>query len=124
MLILLSPIIIVFNILVVFLMFLDPRTRKFDKQEANAILSEELEKIRNLGYQELRKTFIEQKDIKNLEITGASGVDYQVEIQGWWDDKVDKDIRVLGSIDNGGLSAYVPLGDSFIMQPDGSLIDN
>ena len=86
-------------------MFLDPRARKFDKKEARAILSEELEKVRKLGYTKLQKIFIEQKQIKNFDRTATSGVDYQVEIQGWWDGEPDKDILISGGIDNGGLSA-------------------
>ncbi len=122
--ILLSPLILVFNLLLVLVMCLDPRARKFDKEEARLLLSEELGKVKNLGYSQLRKVFVEQKDIQNFNLTGASGVEYQVEIQGWWDGDEDKDIRILGGIDNGGLSAYVPLSDSLIMSPDGSLVED
>ena len=31
-------------------------------------------------------------------------------------------LRVLGSIDDGGIRAFFPLTDSFIMAPDGSFI--
>lgn len=109
--ILLSPIIVVFNLLLVLIMFLDPRARKFDKQEARAILSEELEKVRKLGYAKLREIFIEKKQIKNFEITATSGVDYQVEIQGWWDGEPDNDILISGGIDNGGLTHLQQFGN-------------
>ena len=65
--ILLSPIIVFLNLLLVLTMFLDPRAWKFDKKEARAILSEELEKVRKLGYTKLQKIFIEQKQIKNFD---------------------------------------------------------
>ena len=117
--ILLSPLILVFNLLLVFIMFLDPKARRFDKEEAKSLLSDELEKFGDLGYARLREVFVEQKDVRCLDVTGASGVEYQVEIQGFWDGDEGQDIRVLGGIDNGGLSSYVPLSDSFIMRPDG-----
>ena len=122
--ILLSPLILVFNMLLILIMFLDPQARKFDKEEARLLLSDELEKVGNLGYAQLRKVFVEQKDIQCFDVTGASGVEYQVEIQGWGDGDEEEDIRILGGIDNGGLSAYVPLSDSFIMRPDGFLVED
>ena len=115
---LLSPIILVFNILLILIMCLDPRTRKFDKEEARLLLADELEKVRNLGYTQLRKVFVEQKGIQAFKVTGASGVEYQIEIEGWWDGDDEADIRILGGIDNGGLRAYVPLSDLFIVRPD------
>ena len=123
-LILLSPLILVFNILLILVMCLDPRARKFDKEEARFILLDELEKVRNLGYAQLRNVFVERKDIQNFNVTGASGVEYQVEIQGWWDGDEEEDIRILGGIDNGGLRAYFPLSDSFIVRTDGSLLED
>ena len=123
-LILLSPLILVFNILPILIMCLDPRARKFDKEEARLILVDELEKVRNLGYAQLRKVFVERKEFQNFNVTGASGVEYQVEIQGWWDGDEEEDIRILGGIDNGGLRAYSPLSDSFVVRPDGSLFED
>ncbi len=99
------------------------RARKFDKEEARLLLAGELEKIRSLGYTQLRKAFVEQKDIQAFNVAGASGVEYQLEIEGRWDGDEEEDIRILGSIDNGGLRAYVPLSDSFIVKPDESLLE-
>ncbi len=120
---LLSPIIFVFNMLLILIKCLDPRARKFDKEEARLLLAGELEKIRSLGYTQLRKAFVEQKDIQAFNVAGASGVEYQLEIEGRWDGDEEEDIRILGSIDNGGLRAYVPLSDSFIVKPDESLLE-
>ena len=116
-LLLLSPAILLFNLLAVLLMLLNPKARKFDKDEAARLIAAELEGLNKLEYDELRKTFIEQKSIWNYRVTGATGIEYQVEIQGFWEDAVDLDIRIIGSIDNGGLSAYMPLCDSLIVRP-------
>ena len=48
---------------------------------------------------------------------------YQIEIQVFWDDKPKGDVRVAGSIDDGGWRAYLPLCRDFIMAPDNSFVD-
>jgi hypothetical protein len=48
---------------------------------------------------------------------GASGACYQIEIQASWDDKPNGNIRVVGSIDDGGLRAFFPLTEDFIKSP-------
>ena len=65
---LLSPVILVFNILLILIMCLDPRARKFYKEEARLLLADELEKVRNLGYTQLRKVFVEQKGIQAFRL--------------------------------------------------------
>jgi hypothetical protein len=44
-----------------------------------------------------------------------------LEIQCFWDDRADGDIRVMGSIDDGGWRAFVPITDGFMMTPEGKL---
>jgi len=55
------------------------------------------------------------------EVRGASGTAYQIEIQFFWDDKPGGTIRVAGSIDDGGIRAFVPLTDSFLVTRTESL---
>ena len=55
-------------------------------------------------------------------IAARSGAVYQIEVQVFWDDKPDGNIRVLGSIDDGGLRAFVPLCAGFIIAPDGRFV--
>jgi hypothetical protein len=57
-----------------------------------------------------------------LEVSGVSETQYQVTIQVFWDSKPHGDLRVVGSIDDGGWRAFLPLSDSFIMAPDGSFV--
>jgi len=90
-----------------------------DKAEARQLLRQHLDGYRTRGYGELAK-LVGQLDV--AEVAGASATSYQIEVQVLWDDKPHRDIRVMGGIDDGGLRAFLPLTDSFIMAPDGSFV--
>jgi len=72
-----------------------------------------------MTYKELQRLLKEQNC---FETRGASGISYQIEIQAVWDSKPDGDLRVLGSVDDGGFRAVFPQTEDFIMSPDGSII--
>ena len=91
-----------------------------NKQEAQKIIAEKLKPYREKPYSELIK-MIKQKP-STYELRGQSGVLYQIEIQAFWDDKPNGNIRVMGSIDDGGLRAFAPLGDDFIKNPKDEFI--
>jgi hypothetical protein len=90
-----------------------------NKEEAKIIIHEELNRYRSKSYDELKE--IIDKPIA-YEITNPNGVKYQIEIEVFWDDKKNGNIRVLGNIDDGGLSAFRPLSDDFIKSPSGEFI--
>ena len=92
-----------------------------NKLEAKQILSEQLNNLRKLSYEELCK-FIGKEYIKLLEIVGNSGIKYQIEIKVFWDDKPGRDVRVAGAIDDGGWRAFFPMTDSFIVAPSGEFV--
>jgi hypothetical protein len=53
-----------------------------------------------------------------LEVTGPSGRKYQIEYDIVWDHKPPNgDIRIIGSVDDGGLRAFAPLTDSRLVSP-------
>ena len=93
-----------------------------NKEEATSILKERLGRLRKCSYAEL-KQMVESRAAKADEATGSSGNKYQIEIQTFWDDKAGANIRVQGSIDDGGWRAFLPLTSSSIMAPDGSYVD-
>jgi hypothetical protein len=105
-----------------------------NKREAKAILAEQVGRLRKQSYSELRRyqskerfrlgplSFGGGENVEAFEVTGESGAEYQLEIQSFWDDKPNGDLRVCVSIDDGGLRAYSPLTDSFIIAPDGSFV--
>ncbi len=58
--------------------------------------------------------------IKPSRGRGDSGTDYQLELSILWDRHPNGSIRIVGSIDDGGLGAFLPLTDSRLMKPEGS----
>jgi hypothetical protein len=56
------------------------------------------------------------------EYIAHDGNRYQLETEVFWDSKKGGDLHVVVSADGGGVSAFRPVSDSFIMAPDGSLI--
>lgn len=56
------------------------------------------------------------------QLAGQTGADYQIELNVFWDSKPDGDLRIMGSIDDGGWRAFFTLTKSLIMKPDGKLI--
>jgi hypothetical protein len=92
-----------------------------DKVEAKAVLQDQMNKLRILSYSEIRK-LAESEKTETLEIAAKSGKRYQLEIQAFWDDKREKNIRVMVSIDDGGWLAFFPLSSDCIIAPDGSFV--
>jgi hypothetical protein len=73
-----------------------------DKAEASATLAIEVQKLRKRPYCELVRRLLDKQE--TFEVTAASGVRYQIELQAFWDDKRAKNLRVIGAIDDGGWS--------------------
>ena len=91
-----------------------------NKPEAKALLAKELDEWRLFSYEDLASR-IGGEPITG-EVHGESAQNYQFEIQVFWDDKPNGDIRVIGAIDDGGIRAFFPLTDDFIMAQDGSFV--
>lgn len=87
-----------------------------DKDEARQVARERLEELRRQPYDELLELH------EHEERTGASGVEYQLEVRSFPDDKSSGNLRVTVAIDDGGWRAFAPLSDSFIVAPDGSFV--
>jgi hypothetical protein len=106
-----------------------------DRREARRVLSQEIEALRRLSYEELRSRIppirrrilfveiVDEPQVETHEVTGESGTVYQVETQVFWDGRPESDIRILCSIDDGGLAAFLPMTDDFILAPDGTFVD-
>ena len=92
-----------------------------DKDEAQGLITKELQRWRARSYDDL-VTFIKSSSV-TAEVLGDSGVCYQLEMQFFWDDKKRGHIRVCAAIDDGGMLAFMPLTDCFIMASDGSFVD-
>jgi hypothetical protein len=86
-------------------------------QEALELLERELAAFRELPYSDLAQRI---GGSLTSECVGAAGAIYQIEIQVLWDDRPGGNVRVMGSIDDGGWRAFAPLTRSFIRRADGS----
>ena len=90
-------------------------------RELSTLLQEELDEQRKRPYHDLSKYVLENK-VEAYEIE-TDGRIYEIEIQYFWDDKPNEDIRVMGNInEQGTLSVYKPLTSDFIMAPDGNFV--
>ena len=92
-----------------------------NKAEARTVLEAELAKYRAKPYREL---VVLIGNPRTIEVTGPSGTAYQIEIQALWDDPkmANGVLRVAGAIDDGGIHAYMPLTDSFLLAPSGEFV--
>lgn len=90
-----------------------------DKTEAKRILTERLELYRKRSHSELTQLITQPE---TLTVMGDSGTKYGLEFEVVWDHEPGKDLRVIGSIDDGGWRAFCPLSDDFIMRNDGSFV--
>ncbi len=91
-----------------------------NKAEAKKILSEQLAQFDGRSHSEF-VPLVESQRVEAYEVRSVSGTTYQIEIQFFWDDKPGDTIRVAGSIDDGGIRAFVPLTDSLLIARPESL---
>lgn len=85
-----------------------------NKSEAQKILSEQLARFGGRSHSELAPLVVAQR-IETYDVWGESGTTYQIEIQFFWNDHPGDAIRVVGSIDDGGIWAFFPLTDSLVI---------
>jgi hypothetical protein len=91
-----------------------------NRQHAQNILSAEIERLREVGYDELVSRLLDKQE--TFEKAAPDGARYQVELQAFWDDETSGNLRVFVNVDDGGWRAFVPLSGSFIRAPDGSFV--
>ena len=91
-----------------------------DKVEAKTVLAEVIARYRDRDYGALAR-LLGNPEI--FEAPGHSGKLYQIEAEALWDDKAEDNLRLIVSIDDGGLlSSFSPMSDDFVMAPDGSFV--
>jgi hypothetical protein len=97
-----------------------PTWSAMERNEAHELLRQQLDRHRTRSHRELQSLIAEPEVI---ELVGPSGTRFCIEVLAVWDSQVGGDIRVIGSIDDGGWRAFKPLTDDFIMRPDGTLVE-
>ena len=91
-------------------------------EEAKSVLRAEFLKLRAVGYGDLVERLAGRQE--SSEVVGLSGTAYHVELEGFWDDDEHTELRVVASIDDGGLRAFLPFTDSFTVSPSGAITDH
>ncbi len=91
-----------------------------NREQAQSILSAEVERLREVGYEELVSRLLDKQE--TFERVAPDGTRYRVEVQGLWDDVASGNLRVFVNVDDGGWRAFVPLSDGFVRAPDGSFV--
>jgi hypothetical protein len=92
-----------------------------DRREAATVAERILAEFRDVPYDALVARLLGAIEVR--EVTGGSGIDYQVEIQGFWDTGRPGDLRVLVGVDDGSFGgAFSTVDRAFIVAPDGSFI--
>ena len=72
-------------------------------------------------YSALVARFLPESDVR--KVVAESGVQYQVEVQAFWDDPHQpRNLRVMIAVDDGGWRAFSPLSKDFVVAPDGSFV--
>ncbi|MHB8975014.1 MAG: hypothetical protein ACYC4N_31690 [Pirellulaceae bacterium] len=92
-----------------------------NREEALGLLNAKLDDYRQIPYAELVSK-IDTNEV--VEVSGPSGVEYQIEIEVMWDHKPNGDIRVMGAIDDGGLRAFIPLCNDLLVRSDEHDVDD
>lgn len=83
-------------------------------EEARQVLIEELEYFKNMAYMDLIDRVGENTAYEKI---APSGSFYQLEISILWDSNPQQAIRIIGSVDDGGFRAFIPLTESILRFP-------
>ena len=89
-----------------------------DKTEALTLLHRHLDRLESAGHRALSGRIGENEAVED---TGESGAAYQLELTILLDDRQSGAIRILGSIDDGGLRAFFPLSESRLVEAPGAV---
>jgi hypothetical protein len=91
-----------------------------DKVEARELLTEFVENLQKKPYDELLQLISYPICV---EVEGSSGAQYQIEYEALWDSEPNGLLRIMASIDDGGLiTAMFPITQSFLVDSDGKTL--
>lgn len=98
------------------------RVRHTNSEEARRVATDYLARYRAMPYRELCQLVGSSPQTAN--VVASTGTRYQVELRAFWDDpsKPNAVLRVRAAVDAGGMRAYFPLCEDFLMKPDGAFV--
>jgi len=91
-----------------------------DNTEARELLSSHLARYRKRSYADLVE--LQRRPVGTVGAIAPSGARYSIEVEAFWENAPGGNLRVAGSIDDGGWRAFSPMCDDFIIAPDGSFV--
>jgi hypothetical protein len=88
----------------------------------NKIINDELNKVRALDYEVLKK-YVLDKRVDSYQIK-SNDLIFEVEILYFWDSEINGNIRVIGSVNKVGSfpTFFKPTSSDFILSPKGVFI--
>lgn len=94
-----------------------------NKAEARRLAVDALDPLRALSYGELVAEYLKRSD--TVQVEGRDGVEYNLEVTAYWDDRKKRTLRVLACVDDGSLRwglFSTSVCEDFIIGPDGAFI--
>ena len=92
-----------------------------NEDEATRVLDAVAAELRRESYDTLVARFLSTPQERT--VVGESGVQFQVEVQAFWDTpRRPGNLRVIIAIDDGGWRTFRPLSTDFIVASDGSFV--
>ena len=83
---------------------------------ARELLMQEVVRTEALSYAEAKGLIA--SGLRTIDVIGSDKKKYQIEVQAFWDSKKEGDVRMLCSIDDGGLGAFVPLTEGVLKKKE------
>ena len=90
-----------------------------DTVAAQKVLDKWVAKLRTEPYRELASRV---GSVTTDEVARDAERSWQLEVQVSWDDEPNGNVRVMVSIDDGGLRAFVPMTYDFVKSPSGEFV--
>jgi hypothetical protein len=85
-----------------------------DAVVARELVAQGVAKLEVLSYSDAKALI--GREPRTKEVIARDSKRYQFETQMFWDSKQDGDIRIICSVDDGGIRAFAPLTESILIR--------
>ncbi|MDH4227190.1 MAG: hypothetical protein OEV59_05500 [Deltaproteobacteria bacterium] len=93
-----------------------------DVQEAEGLLKIQVDRLKKMPYTRLTGYMGGAASALSYEGRGASGMEYDFEVESMWEEEEGGDIRVQIVIFEKTMDCYTPISYAFIMNKDGAIV--
>ena len=91
-----------------------------DGDEARQLARQRLDYLRGVPYDDLVARYFHRPE--HERVRSPSGVEYDLSIESFWDDRENRNLRVMVVVDDSKRRWRRVPSESFIIAPDGSLV--